>query len=168
MHVTTFDTARFDAFRSAGVVYLVESEALTVQARLDSSRINPAANAVAAVALRVGGTILVFDSQGPSMKSAASAGVIVTTPAGNRGGEAKFQMKDGSLVSINRNSDTLPYNVAVSVPASATGKVRGICGNFDGNAQNDNPPAGNPVTTWTVPDNRNLFVCGASCAGYKQ
>ncbi|MDP2823073.1 MAG: VWD domain-containing protein [Sulfuritalea sp.] len=167
MHVVTFDSARFDV-SAGGVLSLVESDALTVQVRRD--RLWPAIpdarrQLVTAVALRVGATVYTFDTLGPSLKSATSAGVTVST-TGSSGEMAAFRMQDGSLVSIAK-FPYYAYNITVSVPASAKGKVRGICGNFDGNEKNDNPSGTNLATTWVVPDNRNLFVCGASCAGYK-
>ena len=111
---------------------------------------------------------------------------MVTT--GAPGNEGRFQMQDGSRGVDHQIDDDskgdFAYNVTVSVPAGAKGKVRGLCGNFDGNRNNDfaapdgraialappkafQPDGTNLATTWMVPDNRNLFVCGASCAGFK-
>lgn len=162
IHAITFDSAKFDNL-GPGVFSVVESDALTVQVRRDIGRASPLAVAQA-FALRVGGTVYVFDAQGPSLKSATSTGVIVTI-ANDPGREGKFQLQDGSEVSISRSGTA--YDVRVRVPAGARGKVRGICGNFDGDAKNDIPGGTNLATTWVVPDNRNLFVCGASCAGFK-
>lgn len=160
MHTITFDNEQFDNV-ALGVHFLVDSDALTVQVRRDVDYpANRLIKLVSAIAIRAGSTTYVFDQTGPALKSVASTGVTVST-TGKPGTTAKFQMQDGSLVSIADvlSSGLVHYNVNVSVPASAKGKIRGgICGNFDGDARNDYPGAQTNVpATWVVPDNRNLF-----------
>jgi len=165
-HVSSFDGATFDNFARNGFS-MVDSDALTVQLRREPYTANPSMFIAASVALRAGGTVFVIDKAGPTMKSAASAGVVVSA-SGKPGELTEFRMQDGSLVKVARmeSGSQTHFNVQVTVPASAKGKVRGLCGNFDGNKADDLPTS-SAATSFIVPDNRNLFSCGAGCGGFK-
>jgi hypothetical protein len=171
-HTTSFDNKRFDITRDFGTFSLIESDDLSVQVSTAPSRTNAQAAAVGRIAMRVGNTIYLFDTNGLKQVSGDSAGVTVTaTPSTySQGGSAKLTMSDRSTISIVHSSQTndggWASNLGISVPPSAGGKVRGLCGNFDGDPANDFvTPSGQAVqdvntfaAAWTPPPGQDMLA----------
>lgn len=133
------------------------------------------------VAVRFGATVYVVNAQGPSRKAGDSAGITVT----RTGADTTFAMVDGtsvrvaSLPNLKTADGAGAVNVDVMIPASMRAKVRGLCGNFDGDPANDyidgngKPVPLGPPTVWAPdgtalakgweqPASYNLFTC-ATC-----
>ncbi|GAB2174671.1 hypothetical protein DLREEDagr8_02290 [Dongia sp. agr-C8] len=170
-HTVTFDNLKFDIARSFGTFSLVESDDLSIQVRTAPYISSAEAAAVAGIAMRFGQTVYVFDTNGLKQVSGDSAAVTASAkqPNASIGGRADITASDGSIVKIVHNSKTTEgwaANVSISLPPSASGKVHGLCGNFDGNPANEFiTPSGQAVqtpgafaTAWTPQPAQDLFA----------